>query len=1056
MKNALLYFVKYPIWGNTLLVFILIVGIMSYNSTKRAFFPEPKSRNIFINVIMPGASPEEMEEGVTMKIEDALTGIVGIEEVNSISSENLSNVNILIYDKANIDEVLADVNNAVDKINSFPENAEKPIIFKQNATTKVAYLSLKGNVTPFELKSKVEEIEDELRLNDLISQVSTYGYPEIEISIEVPEAILSRYKITFEQIAQAVRLNNRDISAGSIKSADEELLIRSRSKVFTEQEIGEIILRSGVDGSMIKLKDIATIKMQFADTPNKSYLNGEISVGLTIDKLTDEDLTKISTFLKKYVREFNNSEPEMELVISFDFNDLLTARLNMLQRNGLQGLIYVLISLGLFLSIRLSFWVALGIPISFLGMFIVGPQFGLTINMLSLFGMIMVIGIMVDDGIVIAENIFDHFEKGKSPIDAAIDGTLEVFPAVFTSILTTIIAFAVLLDVEGFDAAKEIAIVGIACLAVSLLEAFFVLPAHLKSDWVLTRKKENSFSTKIRKPINLLLEFLRDKVYGRILKFAIEWRWINISIPVFLIMIVVGLIRGGFIKQSIWPTIQVDDINIEIAFKPGERETKTEDYLWKFEKSAWALNQELIEETGDTFIKYVTIIVGTTSSLGENGAHAGTVKVNIDTEGKKYDSYALINKLSEKIGKIPEAEKFSIGGVNRWGMPVSVELSGKNIAEIEGATLLLKEKLGELEVIKNIVDNSSVGKREIEIELKPQAYFLGLNHAIITNQIRQGFFGEEAQRLQIGTDEVKVWVRYPESDRVSIGKLEALNIKTQTGQEYPLNELVNYSISRGVTSIKRFNNQRQIVVNADFKDPNTPANEILEKISSSILPEIKAKYPSVKSDFGGQSRSGQKVNDSLMRNGILAGVAILIVLTLHFRSLYQVFLILPFIAVGYYSAQFGHFLRDIPFSRLSMFGFMALSGVIINDTVVFLDKFNRNIKKKMSYKEALFDAGINRFRPIMLTSITTVAGLMPLIREADFQAQFIIPMATSIAYGVLFGTLFILFFFPSFVSIANDIRRFIYWAWNGKVPDGEIVEPARQEMERLEKEGWKD
>ncbi len=1060
MRSIIEFFVKYPIWANSILFLILIFGTLGFLDIPMSFFPELAPREITVRVSYPGASPEEMEEGITTKIEEALKGITGIEEVTSVSTENTASIEIETRQEYDIDEVLMEVKNAVDGINSYPENAEKPVVFKERSSgsSRAAFLTLRGNVDMRTLKEKAELIEDDLLNSGIVSQVNIFGYPNLEISIEVPEENLSRYGLTFTQVANAVRSNNRDISGGSIKTAEEEIRIRANAKENAPEEIGRIILRANTDGSNLLLRDIGTIKMQFADTPNKVYSNGQRSVSFNIEKLPEEDLQDISAYLNEYIDEFNSQNQNFELFASFDFNTILQQRVSLLVSNGGIGLILVLVCLGLFLSLRLSLWVALGIPISFLGMFIVGNMAGITINMLSLFGMILVVGILVDDGIVIAENIYTHAEKGKSPIKAAIDGTVEVMPAVFTSVITTIIAFIplMLLDNDGFT--NEMSIVVIACLAFSLVEAFFVLPSHLSSGKALLKGGGKVKKDRIRGGLDKGIKFLRDNIYGTALKWIIRWRWISFVIPFFILLVVLGMFQGGVIKSTFFPSVPFDNFNVSLALKPGTREDITERYLQEFQAKVWEVNEDIKKRRGndESLIETVTLSVGSTGNRGasaDRGSHTGNLQIDfIDMEDvEDISSFEVANMVREKIGNVPEAEKFAVGGQNRFGTPFSLALLSKDMERLNAAEEEIKAELENLPSLKDITQNTATGQRELQFKLKPQAYFLGFSQADITQQIRQGFFGEEAQRLMIGDDEVRVWVRYPENDRLTISQLESMKIKDATGNEYPLLELADYTIERGVININHFNGKREIRIEADLVDPYEPVPPIIEKVRNEILPPILEKYPGVTYSFEGQQRRTQRTASSFMRIFPVAFIMMILTIALSFRSLYQAILILLLIPLGLVCAAIGHWIHAQPISILSVYGMIALSGVIINDAVVMLDKYNRNLQEGMLVEEAAFDAGVSRFRAILLTSITTVAGLYPLILEKSFQAQFLIPMAISVAYGVMFGTLMILLFFPTFILVFNDIKLYLKWAFmNGKKyldPETEIYKPSHEEVE---------
>lgn len=1045
MKKIVTIFVKYPFYANMVIAIIVLSGLIGFFNLKKSFFPERAARDITVSITYPGASPKEMEEALTVRIEEAIRGIVGIKEVNSTSSENFASVRITTTGEYDLDETLTEVKNAVDSISSFPVDAEKPIVFKQRSITRAMFMGLSGDVDLLTLKKHAQKIESDLLRSGVISQVSIFGYPSLEISVEVTEQNLLRYNMTFDTIAQAISNNNRDISAGLIKSKEEEILIRSRSRSVNPDKIGNIVLRANPDGSQLRIRDIATVKTKFADVSQSSFMNGKQAVYFQVSKLPEEDLEDISNYVNEYVEDFNAKGLGVKLAVTFDFLTMLKSRLNLLYTNGGLGLLLVIISLGLFLNLRLSFWVAWGIPASFMAMFLVAASAGVTINMISLFGMILVIGILVDDGIVIAENIYTHFEKGKSPKRAAIDGTMEVLPAVITSVTTTIVAFSPLLFLSGMmEFLYEMAFVVIFSLSFSLLEAFLVLPSHVGTRHVLRSKKRAERGFNIRKKLDDTIGFVRYKIYGRMLKGIIKWRWVIVFAPLAVIFITVGLFWGGFIKATFFPQIAFDSFNINIAFKPGSGEQKTMEYLKKFDAAVWEVNDELKKQHPDQepFVKFTFSSLGNSFEGQQTGSHAGNVNVMMrDMEGSPISTFEIADRIRQKLGRFPEADKYSISGRNRWGKPVAVSLLGPDLNELNQAKDFLMQGMNDIPALTNITDTNAVGKREVRLNLKPQAYFLGLDQNDISRQVRQGFFGGQAQRLQEGKDELRVWVRYPKDNRTNIGQLERLKIKTPKG-EFPLSELASYTIERGPVQINRFNSSREIRVEADLVDPYEPIPPILEEMDRTIVKELKAKYHSVSVVYQGQRRHGSESTADIPKYFGLALLLILFLLMVHFRAFFQAIIVLLMIPLSFLGAAWGHGIEGIPVSILSFWGMVALAGVIINDAVVFLSKYNSNLLEGMNVAEAVYDAGIARFRAIMLTSITTVAGLYPIVLEGSFQAQFLKPMAVTLAYGVLFGTLFILLFFPVLIMVLNDIKVLLKWFFTKRKPEREEVEPA--------------
>lgn len=1045
-------FVKFPFYANLLIAFIVIAGLVSLSNLKKSFFPETTSRMISVSVYYPGASPVEMEEGITTRVETAVRSIVGIKEITSVSSENSSRVSIETTGEYDIDDVLMEVKNAVDGISGFPSASERPIVTKQRNTSRALFLTLTGTEDIFTLQDYAYQIEDDLLNSGAVSQVRLRGAPSPEISVEIKEADLLRYNLSFGQISRAILNNNRDISAGQIKSSDQEILIRLRSRSADPDKIANIVLHGTESGGVVRLRDVATVKKQTPENFYPTYGNGEKSVTLTIDKLPEEDLEEITDYVNQYVDSFNAENPGVRLRMIFSFLEILTSRLDVLLNNGLIGFTLVILALTLFLNFRVSAWVAWGIPASFLAMFILANLYGITINMISLFGMILVIGILVDDGIVIGENIFSHFEEGKNPRLAAVDGTMEVAPAVVTSILTTVVAFSPLLFMQGtqFEAQWEMAFIVIVSLLLSLFEAFFVLPAHLGNGHVLRRREPSTRRFNVRLYTERFFSWLREHVYGKALHWIVEWRWIMIGVPVALFMITIGLFLGGIIKNTYFPVVDFDSFEINIAFVPGSGEDQTYDYLLRFEEAVWQVNEKLTEEMGDSIsiIDDTRLQVGSAFSGRERGAHAGRLVVwPRDLTNEDLTGMQIAKRVRETIGPVPEAEKFTVAGRNRWGSPVSISLLSRNLEELDAAKDLLIQKLENMPILKDVVDNNAQGKREVRLELKPKAYFLGLDENQIASQIRQGFFGAQAQRLQQGRNELRVWVRFPREDRLNLGQLERMKIKTPQG-DFPLIELADYHMERGPVSIPHYNGQREIRIEADLMDPYASVPDILQQVNNQIIPEVRARYPGIAVQYQGQQKESRLAVNRLQTYFIISFALIILILMIHFKSLLQSLIVLMMIPLSLLGAFWGHWLHDKPISLLSVLGMIALTGVIVNDAVIFLSKYNSMVADGSRVADAIVRTGKSRLRPIILTTLTTTIGLYPLILEKSHQAQFLIPMAISLAYGVAVGTLFILIFFPVLIRVLNDMKRFANWVWTGEWSEPEEVEVAVQYSKR--------
>jgi multidrug efflux pump subunit AcrB len=1053
MRELVKFFIKQPIWANAVIVVTVLFGVYNLSSMNKSFFPELDPKTVLVNVAYPGASPEEMEEGVTIKIEQALRGIDGVEQINSTSSENVASISVKGFENADMDEVYKDVENAVNSINSFPQGAEKPVIqrLKSNPMSEmVATLSLTGNSDLMVLKHEADRIENDLFASGLISLIELNGFPELELILDVREADLLKYGVMIDEISLAVQRSNQDLTGGILRNDEEELIIRSRERTTDPKEIEAIVLRSTSEGDIITIGDVASARLAFSESSFEVFSNGAPAITIDVKKTPDQDLGEITAFLKSYITDYENANNPAELSMQYEYNASLQDRINLLTNNGVVGLILVLIMLGIFLSTRLSGWVAFGIPFSFLGMFIIANALGLTINMISLFGMILVVGILVDDGIVIAENIYSHFERGKSPFKAALDGALEVIPSVFTSVLTTIAAFSILLFVDNMEMMREMPKVVILALAFSLIEAFIVLPVHLASKKVLSPTKPGTLRFGIRSKITSAITYFKDKVFMDVLGFVMKRYRAYVLAPLLFTVFIIVFSVGGLINFTFFPEIKPDRIFMEVAFEQGTGKEITKEFLMTAEQMVLEANDELAAATGDTLLSNYSIMLGNARSLGEQGFHAGSITMVIDGEGKSTPVDSLMSRINRKMQEIENtklASSYFLGsGFNNFGKAVEYSFTGNDDEQIRLAKDKFKEYLSDIPLVSNLKDNEPLGRKEINLQMKPEADFYGLGIFEVTKQVRQGVFGQEAQRVIIGTDEVKVWIRYDEADRETQFDMNNIRIKSPDGKQILLSELATYDIERGPVSLKRRDGRREIVVDASVDDP-TKVGVVNGEIVSEVIPKIKAEFPGVDVIQRGQGeRSSKALSSMLMNVGILFIVMILI-MSLNFKSVWQALLILLVVPAGVAGGILGHSIVGIPVSVLSAFGMIALIGILINDSIVFLDTYNRNLIEGMNTREAAMDAAKSRFRPILLTSITTVAGLLPLILETSFQAQFLIPMAVSIAFGLLFGTVFILFFFPTIILVHNDMRR----AWNYVLNDDALFES--EEISGLKKAG---
>jgi multidrug efflux pump subunit AcrB len=1044
MKSIITHFIKYPVAVNVTVLAVFILGLLGMKSMKSSFFPLQDSKVVNVQVIYPGASPLEMEEGVVLKIEDNIRGLVGVDRFTSSSSENKATITVEAEKGYNIDVLLADVKNAVDKVPSFPKEMEPPVVSKvENLTNAISFVVSGENISLRALKSIGREVENDLRNIPGISQVALSGFPEEEIAVSLNEDKMRAFGLTFNEVAKAVADNNLLMTGGSIKTEEEDYLIRVSERSYQAEGLENIILRADASGSIIRLKDVAVVTDNWSETPERSYYNGQPSVTLDIKTTNSEDLIDAANSVIKYTEDYNAQSSNIKLNVTSDSSLLVRQRTELLLMNGLQGILLVLLFLSLFLRPRLAMWVAFGLPVSFLGMFMFTSYLDVTINVLSLFGMIIVIGILVDDGIVIAENIFDHYEKGKNPIQAAIDGTTEVMAAVVSSILTTLIAFSTFFFLDGRigEFFGEVSIIVLLTLSISLVEAIIILPAHVAHSKALSR---NDKAYWFNKKADRLLSYMRETLYVPVLRFFLNNKPIGFAIMVGAMIITFGAIGGGVIKSTFFPPIASEQVNVTLKMPQGVNPALTDSIIGAIEKAVWKVNEEYTaKQTGNK-----QVVVNAIRQIGPGTANAKLIINLLPGEERDFGAPEIAESIAELVGPIPQAENVIYdSGSNFGGKPVSVSLLSFNIEELKAAKAELKAALSSNPLLRDVGDNDPAGIKEVRVKLKDKAYLLGFSLNDVVSQVRAGFNGLQVQRFQRGQDEIIVWVRFGLEERSSIKFLDDMRIVSAQGLRVPLSEIAEYTIDRGVIAINHLDGKREIKVEADLKDPKESASDAIANVRDNVMPSIISKYPTVSALYEGQNREATKVQSSAAKVFPVILFLIYVVIAFTFRSYLQPILLLIMVPFSLIAVAWGHWIHGFPINVLSFLGIIALIGIVVNDGLVLISKLNSALKEGTPFDEALVEAGRSRFRAIFLTSATTIAGLSPLILEKSRQAQFLIPMAISLAYGIALGTILTLVMLPMLLSVGNTLKVYVTWLWTGTKPTPESVEPAIEEME---------
>ena len=1045
MKNIIRWFILNTVAANLLMVFIIIAGIFTLSRLRMEVFPDITIPIINVSVVYPGASPEDIEESICVKVEEQVQGINGLKRITSSSNEGYGSINIEVENGYDIDEVKDEVKSQVDAITSFPDDAEKPTIRSFDGQPEVITIAVHGHVDEASLLNIAEKVRDEVSELPNITQTRLGKKPR-EISIEISENTLQKYGISFDYVANKIRTSSMDVPGGAIETYDGEILIRSKGQAYTGEEFGIIPVLSLADGSTVFLRDIAEIVDGFQDVEYDIKFNSEPALLIRVYRTGEQNALDIADAVHGYIKKKNPvMPPGVSLTTMKDESVILRGRIELLTENAYLGLGLVLIVLALFLKPKLAAWVSLGIPISFMGGFWLLPLFDVSINMISLFTFILVLGIVVDDAIVVGENIHIYLKRGLSGVDAALEGAYQVAKPVIFAVLTTMVTFSPMILVEGALGKiwKIIPVVTILVLMFSLIESLTILPAHLAHMKLNEVKKKNRFSqwwSDIQMGIhNWLQGFIKNK-YTPVLELALKNRGNTVAIAISIFILTVGLVASGFIRFNFFPPLEADIVIAGVEYPEGTPVSLTKVGLDQIEKSAYKLKDslEVLYPENKIFINMVSTAgdqpIKTQSARGPGnldatffGSHLAECVIELAPGEERPISTVEISKIwRELTGPIPGVKQVTFDSdLFTTGAPIEIQLSSVNREDLKAVTNSLKDKLQTYAGVFDIKDSFSAGKDEIKLNLLPEAQNYGITMASLARQVRQAFYGDEVQRVQRGRDEVKVFLRYPKDERVSLNNLEQMNVRVGNNVEVPLGQVAQGELSSGYSTITRTDRKRSISITADVDLSEANANEILAKFETEHIVPILLDYPSVNYSFEGEQREQRDTLSSLFKNFALALFVVYVLLAVPFKSYLQPLIIMSAIPFGFTGAVIGHIIMGMNLAVLSIIGIVALSGVVVNDSLVMVDFINRYKRDDgKTSLEAALAAGPRRFRPILLTSITTFVGLFPLLIEKSVQAQFLIPMAISLAYGVLFATLITLILVPTSYLIIEDIKDF--------------------------------
>lgn len=1067
MRKLIAASIQNPVFVNLLMLIIICTGVFASLTMRREILPTVKVDMVQVMVPYPGAGPEEVEEGISRKLEEAVEGLEGIKRYITTAAEGMGTAIVEIEDDYDLQKVKDEITDNVNAITTFPEDAERPIISEVPLREDVIRVMVYGDLNERQLKEVAEDVKDQIIALPNVSQVGLMGTRPYEISIEVSEEKLRQYGITFDQVSDAVRRASLNLPGGTLRSRNEEIKIRTMGRRYTGEEFASIVALAAPDGTVIRLDEVATIRDEFEEEPIVShYFSREVGGGidssmpavlLTVFKTESEDSMLISKEVLAFIEDYNKQmPPNVRLGYWLDASVFIKERMDMMVKNGLFGLVLVFFTLWFFLDLRLSFWVALGIPISLAGAMALGSAIGVTINMITLFALIMMLGIIVDDAIIAGESIYYHRKRGEPPRQAAIIGATEVAWPVTAAITTTIIAFAPLLFIGGImgQIIEAMPMIVIAALIISLIESLIILPTHLRHlpEIISDPAKAKGWKRRqirLRHKLSRILEVVAERLYLPFIRKVLNWRYVTFACAVALFLVTAGLFQGGFIKYNMFPSIDGDYLEVKVEFPEGTPLNVTDEALLRIEEAFKQVDEEMVPEAGEEvdIIRNIYSVAGAQFSGIEMmfGSNVGWMIAELlPTEKRGIRDQDIAARVQDMVGPLPGALSFTVEAPSMGppGQAIELWVRGNDIDMLRGIADTIKEELAKKEGVYDVEDDFRPGKRELRVHLKPEARTLGLTTADVARQLRQGFYGDESLRVQRGRDEVKVKVRYPIEERRGLGDVEDVRIRTAMGEEVPLEAVANVTLEQGYSAIKREDGKRRIVVTADIQESVANAQEILGVLETDLLAELRQKYPTVEISVEGKQQSNAEAMGSLKVGFPLALMGIYLILATIFRSYYQPVIIMIAIPFGLIGAAFGHLIMGYEVTMLSMFGMVALSGIVVNDSIVLIEHVNSRVHNGEPLLEALANGGARRFRAIFLTSVTTFAGLSPLMFEKSMQAQFLIPMAISITFGVAFATVITLVLIPCLVAILNDTQRLLHFLWKGHMPAREEVDTS--------------
>lgn len=1043
--------------ANLLMIFFLVAGIASYGTIVQEVFSENSLDTVSVSVAYPGATPDEVEESIIQKVEEAVQAVDGVKKITATASEGSGSVSIEMELGTDIDRALDDVKAEIDQIQTFPVEAEEPDVRELTTRQSVVRIAIFGDVSEEALKEVAYGLEDSLAALDEVSFVDTSSIRDYELSIEVPQNTLQALGLSLNDVSRTVAASSLDSPAGSIDTSTEEVRVRTIGQNYNQQNFEDIVLVSNQDGTLIRLGQVANIRDGFEDADLISLYNGQPVAFVEVFRTSDERVLDVAQAVRDYLEnEFEATLPEgISYAIWSDDSELLDDRLSLLLKNAAIGLFLVLLSLTLFLDIRLAAWTAVGIGVTFIGAIYLLDLAGSSINMFSLFGFILALGLVVDDAIVVGENIYAQREGGRTGLGASVSGARRVTVPVIFAVLTTVAAFSPLLAVGGVigKLIADIPLVVVCVLALSLIESLLILPnhlSHLPAPGTPTRNPVTRFFERVQKKVDGYFQAFVNGPLDRALNFSLRMPFVVVASAVALLILFASFIPAGIIKVGFFPSVEADVVTANLEMPAGttiDDTTRIAELIEAGGREALKEFEAIQPEGEESPLRGISTTVGRTAIDGgpqQTGGRLSSSVANIQFSFSPGDDRDLAakdfeNLWRDKVGPLPEVRSLVFASeLVSVGAPVNVQLSDPDPAIVAEATDKLIDELSRFNGVFDFQSDQDAGLQEIKLELKPEARTLGVTLQDVALQVRAAFFGSEALRVQRGREDVRVYIRLPEDERNSISDVERFQVRVPGG-EVALSGLANVSFGTAPSVIRRTDGRRVTTITADINDEVITGQEIANALRDDIMPRLQADYPQLQYTFGGEQEEQAETFGELGIAFLFALMAIYALLAIPFRSYVQPLIIMAVIPFGIIGALIGHMILGLQLVVLSIFGIIALSGVIVNGSLVMIDFINENLRNGMPIEEAIIKGAKSRFRPIMLTSLTTFLGVAPITFETSLQAQFLIPMSASLGFGVLFGAFILQLLIPALALLEHrGKRRLGAWIESLREPEPEV------------------